>query len=108
MEMASEEVLTIGSHPGPYTYMAAIMLPNFVRAVQTAARNQTLANETLIVCALERYHLAHGEYPETLDALTPQFIQAIPHDLIGGRPLKYRREKGEFVLYSVGWNKTDD
>jgi hypothetical protein len=57
---------------------------------------------------LERYHLARGEYPETLDALAPQFIQTIPHDLIGGQPLKYRREKGEFVLYSVGWNQNDD
>jgi hypothetical protein len=108
MERASREVQTISSHPGPYSFMAAIMLPNFVRAVQTAARNQTLANEALIVCALERYRLAHGEYPETLDALAPRFIQGIPRDIIGGQPLKYRREKGEFVLYSVGWNQTDD
>ncbi len=108
MENASREVQTELSRPGPYTFLEAMMLPNFVRAVQSAARKQTLANEALIVCALERYHIVHGEYPETLDTLIPQFIQTIPHDLIGGQPLKYRREKEEFVLYSVGWNQKDD
>jgi hypothetical protein len=59
--------------------------------------------------ALERCRLAHGEYPESLDALAPQFIARVPHDVIGGGPLKYRRtQDGQFVLYSIGWNETDD
>jgi len=60
-------------------------------------------------CALERYRLAHGAYPESLDALEPQFIAQVPHDVINGQPLHYRLEpNGLFVLYSVGWNETDD
>jgi hypothetical protein len=71
--------------------------------------NQTRVNECQIACALERYRLAKGEYPETLDALVPQFIETLPHDIINGEPLKYRRAAdGSFLLYSVGWNKTDD
>ena len=59
--------------------------------------------------ALERYRLVHGEFPESLDALAPQFTGKIPHDVINGQPLKYRREaNGQFVLYSVGWNEKDD
>jgi hypothetical protein len=66
-------------------------------------------NEAQIACALERYHLANGEYPATLDALTPQFIENIPHDIIGGDPLNYRATfDGKFLLYSVGWNEKDD
>ena len=62
-----------------------------------------------VACALERYRLAHGEYPETLDALSPQFIEKLPHDIINGQPLHYRRtDNGKFVLYSVGWNEKDD
>ena len=69
---------------------------------------------------MERYRLAHGEYPESLDALAPQFIAKVPHDIINGQPLHYRREVnapspsgygdagGQFVLYSVGWNEKDD
>jgi hypothetical protein len=93
----------------PYKFLAAIAIPNFVRAEQTTAHNQMMVNEAQIACALERYHLAHGEYLETLDALTPQFIEKIPHDIIGGQPLHYRRtDDGKFLLYSVGWNETDD
>ena len=89
--------------------LANVAIPNFSKAMQTCAYNQTLANEGQIACALERYHLANGSYPETLDALTPQFIEKIPHDIIGGQPLHYRRaEDGSFLLYSVGWNETDD
>ena len=56
---------------------AAIGIPNFTKAMQTTAHNQTLVNEAQIACALERYQLAHGEYPETLDALVPQFMRKI-------------------------------
>ena len=62
-----------------------------------------------IACALERYRLAKGNYPETLDVLMPMFISKLPHDVINGQPLKYHRSAdGTFVLYSVGWNETDD
>jgi hypothetical protein len=70
---------------------------------------QTLVNEGQIACALERYRLAHGTYPETLDTLVAQFIGKLPCDIINGKPLVYRRtEDGMFLLYSVGWNETDD
>jgi hypothetical protein len=60
-------------------------------------------------CALERYRLAHGKYPQTLDSLAPQFIAKLPHDPIGGQPLHYRTtDDGQFILYSVGWNEKDD
>jgi Sigma-70 region 2 len=53
--------------------------------------------------------LARANDPESLDALAPQFIAKVPHDVIGGGPLHYRRtDDGQFVLYSVGWNETDD
>jgi len=96
------------SHWSPYTFLASMMVPNFVRAAQTTAKNQTMINQARIACALERYHLAHGEYPETLDALIPQFIDAIPHDLVGGQPPHYRRNAdGTFLLYSIGWSQQD-
>jgi hypothetical protein len=62
-----------------------------------------------VACALERYHLTHGVYPENLDVLAPQFIAAVPPDVINGRPLHYHRTPdGSFLLYSVGWNEKDD
>ena len=103
------EVETTLEHPDLFYLFSAIAIPNYNKAMQTFAFNQTKANEAQIVCALARYHLAHGNYPETLDALVPQFIEKIPPDLIGGQPLNYRRTAdGKFLLYSIGWNETDD
>ena len=39
--------------------------------------------------ALERYRLAHGEFPESLDALAPQFIAQVPPDVIGSTSQGY-------------------
>jgi hypothetical protein len=106
---ASRDLDKFFNHYSPYRILAAIAIPNFSRAEQTAAHNQMLVNEAQIACALERYHLAHNEYPETLDALVPQFMEKIPHDIIGGQPLIYRTtDDGKFLLYSIGWNEKDD
>jgi hypothetical protein len=79
---------------------------NFLRKI---AVGQTYVDLARTAIALERYRLAHGEFPEALDTLAPQFIAQVPHDVIGGGPLKYQRTAdGQFILYSVGWNETDD
>ena len=105
----SNRVQTAFSHFTPYTFLGGATIPNFVKATRTLARTQTLVNEAYIACGLERYRLAHGQYPETLEALVPQFAEKLPHDIIGGQPLKYHRTTdGRFVLYSVGWNEKDD
>lgn len=93
----------------PYRLLAAIAVPNFIKAGITMARNHVLVLQGRTACALERYRLAHGEYPSALDALSPKFMSATPPDPIGGKPFRYRREDaGGFVLYSVGWNESDD
>ncbi|HTI99192.1 MAG TPA: hypothetical protein VL527_09940, partial [Dongiaceae bacterium] len=86
-----------------------LLFPALGRASLKTAQCQTMVNEARIACALERYRLAHGQYPDSLADLTPQFLVTVPHDLINGEPLHYRREAGDrFTLYSVGWNQRDD
>jgi hypothetical protein len=89
--------------------MSRTATPNFARALEVLARVQTFVNQARIVCALERYRKAQGQYPESLAELAPQFIEQLPVDLISGGPMNYRRtDDGRFLLYSVGWNETDD
>ncbi len=86
-----------------------MLAPAIGPVVKKLAFAQAIIDLARVACALERYRLAHGEYPQTLDALTPQFIAEVPHDIINGQPLHYRlRPDGQFILYSVGWNETDD
>jgi hypothetical protein len=73
------------------------------------ARAQVWLDQMRIACALERYRLAHGAYPATLDELAPAYIAEVPHDIINGEPYRYRlRPDGTFLLYLVGWNEKDE
>ena len=109
LKRAKRELDEMGSHFRPYTYFVVAVAVNFTRAMQTMARNQTMADEAQIACALERYQIVNGKYPETLNALVPRFINALPHDIVGGKPLRYHLDMdGKYVLYSVGWNETDE
>jgi hypothetical protein len=101
-------VRALGHAWPPYFFMAAFGIPNYARAAQTSIRNQTMIDHALIVCGLERYRLVHGAYPPKLDDLVPQFIDVIPHDIIGGQPPRYHlNPDGTFLLYSIGWDQKD-
>ena len=93
----------------PFNVVERMLLPGLDNGVKKFACAQASVDLARVAIALERYRLAHGDFPESLDVLAPQFMDKIPHDIIGGQPLHYRREaNGQFVLYSVGWNETDD
>jgi hypothetical protein len=105
---ALQQALTAGNRVTRHRFLAALLLPALGSVPLKSALAQTVADEALIACGLERYRLAHGEFPAALDALSPDFISQMPHDAISGTAYKYRRTDGKFVLYSVGWNETDD
>jgi hypothetical protein len=71
----------------PYNFVAAIGVPNFLKAVETTGRNQTWVDQARIACALERYRLANGKYPAALADLIPRFLDKIPADVITGKPM---------------------
>ena len=92
---------------GPYTF--AFKQEELIFSPQKIIRAQTGVNLARIACGLERWRLVHGKYPDTLEALVPADLDKLPHDLIGGEPLKYRlKPDGNFLLYSIGWNEKDD
>jgi hypothetical protein len=89
--------------------IAALLLPSLQKIPFKVARTQAATDQAALACALERYRLAHGQFPDQLDALSPQFGSRLPNDVITGKPYKYRRtDDGQFILYSVGWNERDD
>ncbi len=93
----------------PWNIFAHQILPALGAYARKTAQIQGQIDLTRTAIALERYRLIHGNYPETLEVLTPQFMEKIPRDVINGEPLHYRLESnGQFVLYSVGWNEKDD
>jgi hypothetical protein len=96
-------------HHNPYNVLERLLLPALGPASRKFAWDQESVDLARVACALERCRLVHGAFPESLDSLALQFIPNLPHDIINGRPLHYHRTSdGQFVLYSVGWNETDD
>jgi hypothetical protein len=106
------DTITSGSGFGLYTHhlvFAKMILPSWSHLVQKAAMAQTAANCASLAAALELYRRAHQQLPGHLKDLTPELVPVIPHDVVTGADLQYRRlDDSKYLLYSVGWNEVDD
>jgi hypothetical protein len=92
-----------------HRYLAGMLLPALGKVGLKAAVGQTVADQAALSCALERFRIAQGKFPATLQELTPKFISVLPHDVITGEPFKYQLTgDGQYTLYSIGWNEKDD
>jgi hypothetical protein len=88
---------------------SGVMIPNVYKASSVCVRNETQRRLTVTALALARYRLRTGKYPESLEALVPDFLAAVPLDLMSAKPLCYRlNSDGSYVLYSVGEDGQDD
>ncbi len=89
--------------------LATLLLPSLDKVPAKAAAAQTAVDQAALACALERYRLANGQFPEKLEALSPRFITQLPSDMLTGEPYRYERtDDGQFILYSVGWDEKDE
>jgi len=90
----------------------AKMFHSFQPAQEALDRVNTRLDLFRVAVALERYKAANGQYPTTLDALVPAYLDEVPIDLFaGGKALTYKLapdEETAFLLYSYGANETDD
>ena len=107
--LARRAEAAMASEPTAFSRFGRLILPVLRDAAPKFAYAQGSVDLARTAIALERCRLARGQFPASLEGLAPQFIAQIPHDVIGGQPLKYRLEPdGLFVLYSAGWNEKDD
>lgn len=89
--------------------LSSMLVPALGRVVQRTVFAEAATGMTGAACALERYRLANGNYPDALDTLVGGTVAALPLDPLTGKPFLYRKVSEErFVLYSVGWNLEDE
>lgn len=73
------------------------------------ARLQAGLHLAEIACALERFRIANGHFPESLKALDPAYRDQLPKNLVSGEPMKYHPAGADgYSLYEFGWNGKDD
>lgn len=89
-------------------FITGLVVPATAKAANRAFRAQTHCEIVVAAAALKRYHMRHKKYPSSLDELVPEFLSEIPHDYQDGKPLRYRLDGSQFVLWSVGPNGRDD
>ena len=88
--------------------LARMIMPAFGRIMQIESRHLADLCVTQTALAIERYRLAEGHLPVSLDNLVPAFLEAVPIDPFDGQNLKYRKLETGFVVYSVGEDLTDE
>jgi hypothetical protein len=109
LKQARQDIVRFFESRSPYRILGPVAIPNFVKARLSTAYAQSMVQQARIGCALEQYRLAHGGYPETLDALAPQFLPKITDDAANGRPFRYHQlPGGTYQLYSIGLDGKDD
>lgn len=89
--------------------LAKNAMPLYVQASFRAFATHTRIRQMPVAFALIRYRDARGLFPESLDQLLPEYMDSIPHDIMDGKPMRYRRtQEGSCVLWSIGKNRIDD
>lgn len=92
-----------------YGIFAQMLLPALEKTFEKAMQTQHHVELAKVAVALERFYLAHQSYPETLAALSPDWLPSPPMDPMTRKPWQYQRlETTGFLLYSVGKDGVDD
>ena len=75
-----------------------------VSDAQIHARLRLLTVELALRC----FRQEHGKVPAKLDELVPAYLKAVPQDPFSGKPLVYRTQGTNWLLYSVGPDGMDN
>jgi hypothetical protein len=86
-----------------------LLAPAMAKIVRAHVRNQAFIGSAEAALACERFRIEHKRWPETLDDLVKaKTLDAVPPDPFDGQPLRYRKEQGGVVVYSIGFDKKDN
>jgi len=55
-----------------------------------------------------RYRIAHGQWPDKLADLVPEYLGATPLDPFDGKSLRFKSGDNEIVIYSIGPDAIDN
>jgi hypothetical protein len=84
--------------------LASVLSMPFIGGARTDA--QCRLAETAL--AIELYRRNNGRTPESLQQLVPEYLSHVPIDPFDGSPLRYKRFKNGYVVYSVSRDGRDD
>ncbi len=104
---------TIRNHPTDqqiprYCLLTGLMLTGLDWLVVRKTEHDAAIAVARVGLGLKLFKQKNGAYSDTLDKLTPEFLDTIPVDPFTGKALIYRKAEAGFILYSLGPNQQDD
>jgi hypothetical protein len=91
-----------------YCHFSRILIPSLNRAVELWGRTVGSSRALRAGLAGERYRLATGAWPETLDALVPAYLEAVPVDPFDDQPIRHAHIDEGIKVWSIGEDLKDD
>lgn len=73
----------------------------YFRAFAAPMNTQAFIDTTRLGLACELWRIENGNWPESLDALVPEYLDALPPDPGTGKPFKYERTEDAITILST-------
>jgi hypothetical protein len=86
--------------------MFLMWMPAFDKAITRKCLVQANVAGLRLKIALRLYEQKHGQLPDDLNALVPEFIKEIPQDPYDGKPFRY--SKTEKKVWAIGYDLVDN
>jgi hypothetical protein len=91
-----------------YDIVTGLLMPALQKVAEAYRRGIGNLRCAYVAVALERYRQDHGRWPQTLDALVPRYLAAVPADPQDGKPLRFKCRPNGVVVYWIGQDGIDD
>ncbi len=88
--------------------VTALAMPAMIKVSNAYRRSVGNLRCASVAVALERYRRDYGHWPDTLDALVPQYLAGVPKDPQDGNPLRFTERPDGVIVYWIGPDGTDD
>lgn len=93
----------------PTYIMVSLMAPAMTQVMSRIDYTEARVNQAIIACAVARYRIEKGSYPDSLASVKLASGQALPLDVMNNKPMGYRKTAdGTYALWSVGPDGKDD
>ncbi len=89
-------------------FLVKMMMPSLSRACVLHLRCRARLSAARVALAAERFRIANGRFPASLDELVPSLLHEVPLDPFDGKPLRLATTDEGIVIYSVDFNGVDD
>ncbi len=89
-------------------FFTRIFVPALPHAYEEQLKSFARLRAAHAAIAVERFRMANGRLPDSLDELMLKWLDAVPTDPFDDKPIRYKKLTKGFVTYSVGPDLKDD